>query len=164
MAGEYKIRNCLGSRDAWRWVRKNKWKELGNKPFDKSLYSRIVDMVNTMLMEKLIEGHRIVLPCYMGSLSLVSVPTRLYYEEGRYRNTYGTDWKKTLQFWEEDSEARRKRVRIKKISDRKIIIRYSKKDSRYNNRRFYLFRANRSLVRQLGRALEEGRVNAEQLI
>ena len=153
MKGEYKIKNCMGSRDAWKWVRKNKWKALDGKPFDQSLYSKVIDLVNRILAEKLLEGHRIILPCAMGEISLVSVPTKLYYEDGKYKNNYSTDWKKTLQFWQEDKEAERRRVRIKKISSRKVTLRYSKRDSRFNNQRFYLFRANRSLVRSFGRAV-----------
>lgn len=158
--GEYIINNCLGSRQAWKWIRKNKWKLLNGKPIEDVVYSRIVTMIDKLLAESLLEGHIIVFPHQMGSIRIDKNPTKVLYRNGKVIDTYRVDWKKTLDYWEKDSEAKKQHMYIKRIQDYKYSIRYSKAGANYRNRRYYLFRANRHLTRTMLRAAEEGRINA----
>lgn len=157
------INHCLGSRDAWKWVRKNKWKALGGTPCHQSIYSAIVDTVNKILVEQLLEGHEIEFPHQMGTLKLISAPTKVYVENGELKTNYRTDWKKTLELWYEDEEARNSHKTVKKINSRNYSIKYDKSKARYANRRLYQFRANRSLSKELGRASESRKIIAESV-
>lgn len=157
------ISHCLGSRDAWKWVRRNKWKALNGLNIDKSVYSRIVNSVNQKLVEMLLEGHRISFPYNMGSLYLCGVPSKVSIKEGKIANNYRTDWKKTLELWYQDKEAMEKHITVKRVQKDIYSIRYSKRGVNYKNKWYYKFRANRSLVRALGAALEERKINAEIL-
>lgn len=158
---EHRIDHCLGSRDAFHWVRKNKWKALDGKPCDKLLYSQIISAVNNELKELLLEGHEVEFPYQMGSLVLNCTPTSAYYKNGEVENNYKIDWKKTLQWLFEDSEAMDNHKRLKRIAPFYCKVRYYKKKARYLNQRFYYFRVNRSLRRKIGNANDAGRVNAE---
>ena len=155
----YKISHCLGSRDAFHWVRKNKWEATGGKPVDKQLYSQIVSEVHKLLVEALIEGHEIEFPYQMGSMVLTRVPAKVFYEDGELKTNYRTDWKKTLEYrYHEDPDGHKL---IKRIQPFIYTVKYYKKRARFHNRKFYHFRPNRSLVRTLGAAVERGKMNAE---
>lgn len=161
-SNKHLISHCLGTRDAWKWVRKNKWKEVGGEPFDQLLYSKIINDVNLILAEKLLEGHEIEFPYRMGSLMLSSMPTRVQYEGDTIVTNYRTDWKKTLLLWFEDKEARDSHKFIKRIQKEIYYIRYFKTKANYRNKRFYSFRPNRNLLRSIGKTFEKMKLNAIQ--
>ena len=159
----YKLSHCFGARDAWKWVRKNKWKLLGGVPCDKCLYGKIIDTVHQCMVEMLLEGRIVEFPHQMGSILLASLPAKVYHDGTDWQTTYRTDWKKTLDLWYRDEEARNTHKPIKRIARNIVFIRYQKCNANYHNKRFYSYRANRSLVRKLGAALEAGSVNAARL-
>jgi hypothetical protein len=155
----HKISHCLGARDAFSWVRANRWEATGGKHVDKLLYSQIISEVHKILVDSLIEGHEIEFPYQMGSLVLTSVPAKVFYDNGELKTNYRTDWKKTLDYrFNEDPEGHKL---IKRIQPLIYAIKYYKKRAKYHNRKFYHFRPNRSLVRILGAAVERGKLNAE---
>ena len=155
------ISHCYGSRDAWKWVRKNKWKALKGNTIDKLEYSRIVNEVNKILLENLLEGHEIELPYQMGSLRLSSLPARVAIEGGEIETNYRTDWMKILPLWFKDEEMRNSHKRVKRVAKRIYFIRYIKTKARFANKRFYLFRCNRSVVKKLGKMIDKRKVLAE---
>ena len=159
-SNKYKIAHCLGARDAWLWVRRNKWIPLKGNKCSEQLYSEIVSSINLLLVEQLLEGHTIEFPHQMGHLQLISVSPKLKNSNGKYINNYRVDWKKTLDYWYHDEEARKKKQVVKRIQNNIYSIIYSKEGAKYKNQRYYCFRANRSLVRKLGRCIENGRVTA----
>ena len=157
----HNISHCLGSRDAWKWVRKNKWKPLNNKPCDQSIYSNVVSYVNQLLAEKLLEGHEIELPHRMGNLRLSSIETKISIKDGVLKTNCCTDWKRTLEYWYEDKEAREAHKTIKWVQKKLVFVVYDKKTANYINKRFYSFRPNRSFLKTLGRNYAKGMVNVE---
>lgn len=157
----HKIQHCLGSRDAFHWVRKNKWKALDGIPCDKLFYSQIIHAVHQELVDLMLEGHTVELPYQMGELLINCIPARVGYKEGELKNNYMTDWKKTLEFLYEDKDALGQHKRVKRILPYIYQIRYYKRKAKYSNRRFYSFRANRSLRKLLGKAIGKGRIHAE---
>lgn len=150
------ITHCLGARDAWKWVRKNKWERLGGHPCPQSLYGSIIDHVHQLLVEQMMEGHIIDMPMQMGSFYVASIPARVEYKEGKIKTNYRVDWLKTLKLWYEDKEALESHQTIKRVQKDIVYIGYDKRKANFTNKRFYVFRANRSLVRKVGHALEEG--------
>lgn len=155
------IKHCFGSRDAWKWVRKNKWKAFGGKPCDQSMYSNVVSYVNQLLVEKLLEGHDIELPYRMGNIRLSSTETKVSIQDGVIKTNCCTDWKKTLEYWYEDKGAMEAHKTIKWVQRRLVFITYDKKSANYINKRFYSFRPNRSFLKTLGRNYSKGSVKAE---
>ena len=157
----HKIDHCFGSRDAFHWVRKNKWKATGGKHVDKLLYSQIVSEVNKALVEALLEGHEIEVPYQMGSLVLTRTKSKVFYVDGELKTNYRTDWKKTLDYrYYEDPEGHKL---VKKIQPFIYTIKYYKKGARYHNRKYYKFRPNRSLSLAVCAAIERGKMNVETI-
>lgn len=158
----YKLGHCFGARDAFRWIRKNKWKALDGKPCDKLLYSKIISSVNQELVESLLDGHQVELPHQMGTLLLSRMPSWVKIVDGEVKTNYWTDWKKTLEYMYEDKEAREKHSRIRRINSYIYRIRYSKSSAHFQNRYFYKFRPNRSLKKALQTTVEKQKMYAEQ--
>lgn len=156
----HSISHCLGARDAWKKIRKDKWGYLKGNKCSSSLYGAVIDEVNKILSEMLLEGHKIELPHQMGSIELIAAQSKLDYKDGKLKSNYRIDWKKTLEYWYEDNEARRDRRCIKRVQKYIYSILYSKHNARYRNQKFYQFRANRSLVRTLGNKIENEKLNA----
>ena len=154
------ISHCLGARDAWKWVRKNKWKVLKGQKCSSALYGALIMEVNKLLVEELFEGHLIEFPHNMGTLMLTGTPAKLRYKEGKLYNNYRTDWEKTLKYWFEDDEARKNKQVIKRVQNTIYNIKYSKRNACYKNQRYYHMRINRSLVRALGKKIKGQKLNA----
>lgn len=154
----HRISHCLGARDAWKWVRKNKWQTLGGKPCPQSLYGEIINAVNWFLVEQLLDGHEVELPYQMGSLLIESQPAKVFMEDGELKNNYRTDWRKTLEYWYEDAEAKATHKTIKRVQNQIYYVNYLKRKAKFRNRRFYRFRPNRSLVKYVGHAVENGSI------
>lgn len=156
----HKISRCFGARDAWKWVRKNKWQALKGQKCSSSVYGAVVDEVNKVLVDQLFAGHAVVFPHQMGSIELTARQAKVSDVGGKVKSNYRVDWKKTLEYWYEDPAAMKERHRIKKIQKYIYSIVYSKHQARYKNQRYYMFRVNRSLVKTLGKAIENQKLNA----
>ena len=63
----FKITHSYGVYDCYKFVRKNKWYNIGRPVTEEEFYA-IVRMMNLLLGQYLIEGHRIKLPMRMGAL------------------------------------------------------------------------------------------------
>jgi hypothetical protein len=155
----HKIKHCLGVRDAWKWHRHKKWEYFNNTPCDQSLYSKVINEVNKVLADKLLEGNIVELPYQLGCLYLAGRKPKVYMSKGKVITNYLVDWKKTLEFWYNDKEARDKHQKIKRIQNNIYYLKYDKKKAVYRNKRFYLFRLNRSFAKKVGKAVEEGILN-----
>lgn len=155
----HSISHCFGARDAYKWVRKNKWTALKGSKCTDSEYSAVISLVNKHLVELILSGHSIEFPHQMGSLKVVGVPAKVGYVEGKLTNNYRVDWKKTLEYWYNDSEARENRQKVKRISSCIYHIVYDKTCARFRNRKFYQYRINRSLGKALGKKAENQKIN-----
>lgn len=154
------IHGSLGSRDVWKWVRKNGWKLLGGKKCDPSTFSTIIKRTNEILADYLLAGHSVEFPYQMGTLMLIGLPSRVTVKGNELKNNYKVDWKKTLEWWYEDAEARKNKTCVKRIQKTLYYIRYSKGKACYRNQKYYRLKISRRLIRALGKKIETERVNA----
>lgn len=159
----HKIAHCLGSRDAWKWVRKNKWKALGGEPFDQLLYSKIINAVNQNIVELVLEGKDVEFPHSMGRLRLIKEKKDVYISDGKVKTTYMKDWDKTLRMWFEDEEEREAHTVIRRVRPYSFKIAHIKDRTAFPNKHFYHFRANRKLNKRLGEMSEWYNINTVEL-
>lgn len=66
---KHKINNSLGVYDIYKFIRKNKWLNIGAPVSEHNFYS-IIRAVNNSLADLLSKGHDINLPCQMGRLEI----------------------------------------------------------------------------------------------
>ena len=156
----HKITNSLGNYDAYKYIRKNKWFNIG-RPLTEHEFYQIIRRINNYLAEELVNGNDIIFPNRMGKLELRkrnSLP--VIDKNGKLKVTYAIDWDKTIKLWFEDEEAYNKRQLVK-IPEREIFrIRYSKEDANYKNKSFIEFQVNRDIKVRLKQKIKNNEIEA----
>lgn len=155
----HKVNNSLGVYDAYKWIRKNKWLNIGRALTEHEFYS-IIRKMNLALANKLLEGKEIQLPCRMGQLELRKYQGSFKIKDGKVKTNLPIDWNETLKLWYEDEDSHQKKTLVK--MDQKEIYRiyYNKWSARYQNVSFYEFKANRDLKKQIEQRIKEGKLDA----
>lgn len=145
---EFKATNSNGLRQAYRWIKKNKWLNIG-QPLTEQQFSKIVKSINLYLQEELLKGKDIILPCRMGRLELRKINTGVCFKDDKLHISRPIDWKKTLQLWWQDEESKEEKRLIRHETGEIFTVFYKKGYARYKNKIFYKYEAPRSLKLKL---------------
>lgn len=156
---KHKVTNSLGVYDAYKWIRKDKWKEIGQLLTEHEFYS-IIRGVNKLLAENLINGEDITLPCRMGRLELRKYEPKFKFKDNKLITNLPIDWDRTLKLWYEDEESHKKKTLVKMEEKELFKIYYNKSIANYNNKTFYQFNVNTELKKKLKSNIKEGNVDA----
>lgn len=158
----HKIRNSIGVYQMYKFIRKNKWLDIGKPVSEHDFYS-IIRTMNNQLADFLSKGHDINLPCKMGRLELRKYDAKITLREGKIITNLPIDWDKTLKLWSEDEESYQKRTLIK-IEEKEIFkVYYNRGKANYTNKSFFAFDINRELKKKLKKNIKEGRIDAYKL-
>lgn len=155
----HKVNNSYGVYDSYKYIRKNKWFDIGQPVTEHQFYS-IIRRMNNLLADALIHGHDIKLPCRMGTIEVRKYDARVSIEDGKVKTNLPIDWDRTLKLWSEDEEAYKKRTLIKMEEKEIFSIYYNRTKAKYENKSFYEFRPNRQLKLTLKRNIKAGRLDA----
>ena len=159
----HKITNSLGVYNAYKYIRKNKWFNIG-RPLTEHEFYQIIRRVNSYLAEELVNGNDITFPNRMGKLELRkrnSLP--VIDKNGSLKVTYAIDWDNTLKLWYEDEEAFNNKTLVK-IPERNIFrVKYNKDTANYENKSFMEFRVNRSIKTRLKQKIKNNEIDAFNL-
>ena len=96
-----KVRNSWGVRDAYKYIRKNKWFNIDRPLKEKEFYS-IIRTVNNILAGWIAEGKTVTFPERMGSLELKKRERGVSIVGDKLKITYPVDWESTIQLWFKD--------------------------------------------------------------
>lgn len=156
---KHKVTNSLGTYDAYKWIRKNNWLNIGRSLTEHEFYS-IIRKVNKYLADDFLKGYDIKLPHRMGSIELRKYDANIYIKDGKVKTNLPIDWDKTLKLWYEDEESYKNKTLIK-VEEKEIYkIYYNKRLANYNNKVFYEFNINRELKKRVKDSINEGRLDA----
>ena len=159
----HKVTNSLGSYDAYKYIRKNKWFNIG-KPLTEHEFYQIIRRINNYLAEELINGNDIIFPNRMGKLELRkrnSLP--VIDKNGNLKVTYAIDWDSTLKLWYKDEEAFNNKTLVR-LPERNIFrIKYNKNTANYNNKSFMEFQVNRNIKVRLKQKIKNNEIDAFNL-
>lgn len=159
---KHKLSNSLGVYDAYKYIRKNKWLDIGRPLTEHEFYS-IIRKTNNYLAEELLKGNDVILPHRLGTLELRKYYPRMYIEDGVYKNTLPIDWDVTLKLWSEDEEAYKERTLVKMEEKEIFKVQYNKNKANYNNKSFMEFVVNRDIKRGLKQHIKRGAIDAFEL-
>lgn len=160
---EHKITGSLGVYDAYKWIRKNKWLDIGRPLLEKEFYS-IIRTINNYLAEELIKGNDVIFPKKMGKLELRKRKSRISIVDGKIKSNLPIDWDKTLKLWYEDEESYNNKTLIKMEEKEIFEVRYDKTKANFQNKTFYQFKVNRDIKLKLKQQIKEGRIDAFNLL
>lgn len=144
----HKITNSYGVYDAYKWIRKNHWLNIG-KPLTENQFYTIIRTINKEFGHLLAKGEDIKLPKQMGSLEIRKTPTKVTIENGKLKTNYPIDWNATTKLWYEDTEAFKKKSLIRREVPELYAVYYNKWNAKYNNKYFYEFFPNRNIKKEL---------------
>lgn len=155
----HKVNNSYGVYNAYKYIRKNKWFDIGQPLTEHQFYS-IIRGINNLLAEALIHGHDIELPCRMGTIEVRKYDARISFKNGKIKTNLPIDWDRTLKLWSEDEEAYQERTLIK-VEEKEIFsVLYNRTGANYKNKSFYKFRPNRQLKLMIKRRIKAGKLDA----
>lgn len=159
----HKITNSLGVYDAYKYIRKNKWFDIG-RPLTEHEFYQIIRRVNNYLAEELVNGNDITFPNRMGKLELRkrnSLP--VIDKNGSLKVTYAIDWDSTLKLWYDDEGAFNNKTLVR-IPERSIFrVKYNKDSANYENKSFMEFQINRDIKTRLKQKIKNNEIDAFNL-
>ena len=159
----HKITNSLGVYNAYKFIRKNKWFNIG-RPLTEHEFYQIIRRVNNYLAEELVNGNDIIFPNRMGKLELRkrnSLP--IIDKNGSLKVTYAIDWDNTLKLWYNDKEAFNNKTLVK-LPERSIFrVKYNKDTANYKNKSFIEFQINRDIKTRLKQKIKNNEIDAFNL-
>ena len=158
----HKVRNSLGTYDSYKWVRRNKWLDIGRPVTEHEFYT-IIRQVNNLLAENILRGEDIVLPHRLGTIELRKYNTRVLFRDGKLITNLPIDWDRTLKLWSEDEEAYKERTLVKMEEKETFKVFYNKRTANYENKSFMQFEVNRDLKRRLKQRIKSKAVDAFKL-
>lgn len=156
---KHKVTNSNGVYDAYKWIRRNKWLDIG-RPLTEHEFYTIIRQVNNLLVESFIEGNDIDLPNRLGKIELRKFEKRVTFKNGVLYTNLPIDWDKTLKLWAEDNEAYKEKVLVRMEEEEIFKVVYNKSKANYNNKSFYEFNVNRDLKKRLKQRIKEGLLDA----
>lgn len=154
----HRITNSLGVYDAYKWLRRNKWRDVG--PVTEKEFYMVIREVNNALAEKFLTVGRVTFPYSMGEIFIVKFPPKIQFENNKMKTSLTVDWDATLNLWEEDEEARRNKTIIRRETENRYRPIYGTHKAIYNNAVYYNFKCNKLLVIAAIKKCEEGTLDA----
>lgn len=156
---EHKVTGSLGVYDAYKYLRKNKWFNIGRPLKEHEFYS-IIRKVNECLADALLKGYDINLPHRMGRIEVKKYEARITLEGDTVKTNLPIDWDRTLKLWYEDEEAYKNKTLIKMEEKEIFKVCYNRAKADFNNKSFYQFDINRDLKRRLKQQIKNGALDA----
>lgn len=156
---KHKVNNSLGVYDAYKYLRKRKWLNIGRCLTEHEFYS-IIRKVNNYLADSFLQGNDIKLPHRMGRIELRKYEVKVSFDGEKVKTNLPIDWDKTLKLWYEDEEAYKEKTLVKVEEKEVFKVYYNKQLADYNNQVFYEFKVNRELKKALKKNIKEGRIDA----
>lgn len=153
---QHKVLNSLGIYDSYKWIRKNKWLNIGQSLTEHQFYT-IIRSINKLLAQDLIQGKEIKFPYNMGKLELRKSLRRLDIVNGKLVTSLPVDWDRTLKLWAEEGKSN---ILIRQ-EDREVFkVLYPKRAANYTNKGFYQFKINRSIKVALKDKIKNKQIDA----
>ena len=155
-----KITADYGMKDYYNYFKKE------NLEFDitRGIYNNIISDFNKKLIDLIIEDNlEYVLPHLGSSISTKKIKRTPKIVNGKLYNTAPVDWVATNKLWDEDEEAKEKKLLVRYLNNHtsKFVfsIYFKKYISFFMNKNIYSFVSNRSFKRQLGARINDENKN-----
>lgn len=155
----FKVRNSLGTKQAWRWIKKNKWLSIG-QPITEHDFGLIIKTINKSLKDQLFKGHDIILPEKMGRIELRKYNSKIKLDKGKVKTNLPINWDRTLKLWHHDKEAKDLKILVRQEAKVLFKILYNKGRANYNNQSFYQFIPNRDFKKELSKRINDDNIDA----
>jgi len=153
---EGKIKAHYGMKDYYKYFIKNN----PDLNINNSVYSNIISDFNNEIINLIIEENLEYILPYIGSSISIKKSKRIpRIVDGKLYNPTPVDWVATNKLWEEDNEARTKKLLVRYLNNHtsKYVfnIYFKKYISSFTNKNIYSFVSNRLFKRMLGARIKD---------
>jgi hypothetical protein len=155
----FTVTNSNGTKNAWRWIKKNKWLDIGQEVTERE-FGLIIKAINQTLQDQLISGKDVTFPHRMGRLEIRKFKAAIEFRDGKLVTNLPVDWERTLKLWYEDSESHKAKTLVRYESPERFTIYYNRDKALYNNKSFYQFIPTRVIKRRLKDRIAAGNYDA----
>ena len=155
----HKITNSFGVYDSYKWIRKNKWLNIGRPVTEHEFYS-IIRTMNKEITNKFLQGYDIVFPHKMGTLELRKYNAVFKFDKGKVKTNLPIDWNKTLDLWKEDNEAFRDKTLLRYELDYIYKLKYNPYKAKFNNKTIFQFKFIRDIKQGISKEIQKGNIDA----
>ena len=155
----HKVKNSIGVYDIYKYIRKNKWYDIG-QPITEHQFYTIIRQVNNVLADNLLKGNDIVFPNKMGRLEVRKFEPIIRFDDNKLTVRLPIDWDRTLKLWSEDEEAYKERTLVKMEEKEIFKVCYNKTRADFPNKGFYQLQINRDLKIALKKKIKLGNFDA----
>ena len=155
----HRVSGSLGVYDAYKWVRRNKWLNIG-KPISEHDFYSVVRLINNNLADQLVNGTDINLPHRLGRLEVRKNAASITIKDGKVKTNLPIDWDATLKLWFEDEQSYHDKTLVKQDQQEIFRVIYNRSKADYTNKSFYQFDLNRDIKKRLKQQIREGKLDA----
>ena len=155
----FSVTNSNGTKEAWRWIKKNKWLNIG-QPITELQLGTIIKAVNLTLQDQLLNGKDITFPNRMGRLEIRKFKAKIQYKDNKLVTNLPVDWKRTINLWWEDSESRELKTLVRYEDSERFAVYFNKEYANFANKSFYKFTPTRPLKKRLRDKIINGEFDA----
>lgn len=156
---QHEVTNSNGTKEAWRWFKKNKWLDSPEAVTEKQ-FGLIIKAINNTLQDQLFEGKDVLFPKRMGRVEIRKYLAKVECKDDKVITTLPIDWKRTKELWEEDEGAKEAKTLIRFEGLERFTFYYNKEYANYKNKRFYKFIPIRPLKKRLRDRIMNGGFDA----
>lgn len=159
---KHKIRTDYGSQDYYRFYKKNN----PETTLTGREYGEVLRDFNNFVRDNMsLRGQPYKMPQRMGVIELRKRKTEVRIgEDGEIINRLPVNWKETRKLWEDNPEAKEKKIKIKFVNEHTdgytFKFCYFKISANYKNKTIYKIRFNRTLKRQLSKSIFNKTIDA----
>ena len=155
----HKVTGSLGVYDAYKYIRKNKWFDIGMPITEHQFYS-IVRTINQSLADDLLASKVVNFPCNMGNIEIRKFPYRIDFVDGKLKTNLPIDWDRTLKLWVEDEECLRNKTLVRIEQKESFNVKYDRRYAYYDNQEYYQFKVHRDIKQRILRKLRNNELDA----
>lgn len=159
---QHRVTGSIGVYDIYKYIRKNKWFNLGQPITEHQFYS-IIRNINNAFAEELINGNDINLPYRMGRIEIRKYDAKITFKDSRIKTNLPIDWNSTLKLWHENKECYSKKILIRAEEKEIFKVYYNKSKALYNNKGFIEYKPNRIIKRKLKDNIKQYKIDAFKL-
>ena len=126
---------------------------------DKASYIALCYAYNRLMMDKILNGHKVVLPAKLGTVEVKGFKEKFNFENGVIRGL-SPNWRQTKELWENNPEAKAEGKVIYNTNEHSSGVRYkflwSKKNCHVRNNTSYGLTIARGAKRELSKLIFNG--------
>ena len=138
----------------------DRYKNEVDNPVPVSDYLHITGEYNKFLVEKVLEGHEVMLPARMGTLAILGKKQNIKVDEDGKIRGLAPDWVSTKKLWDENPEAKKRKQLVYHTNEHTDNTRYKffwhKASVLVGNKTLYSLKMTRGNKRAVHQRIKDG--------